>query len=410
VPVRVRIQNFQSIEDCTVVIDGLTVITGPNNSGKTSIMRAIRGVFTNPPAGPLVRHGAAHLTVTLTFDDGTVIVWEKGWEKPDGKGKSINRYVLNGKELPNVGRGVPPEIESLGVREIQAASDKVWPQIAQQFDGTLFLINRPGSAVAEALSDVEKVGRLTKALKAADKDRRSAESELRVRRKDKMKAQDEVDAYAGLDQVIGQVKGISRDAVLAPYQGLKEASALRERLLSTRSVVEALEGFDAKRVPGSEIVASLQEAQRVLAETRKLNAQFLSAGSAVKALAGFSPEVPEAAEVQRIQTLLGTVSSYSKRHQTALGEVRRLREWAPPDLPDPVKVSRIGLAIGRLTDLRDKHRKAKDLVVALEGKEADAVRQAKEAEGLVRSTLGERGLCPTCNTVHEGGRHAASRP
>ncbi len=76
--VTARIQNFQSIEDATIVIDGLTVITGTNNSGKTSVMRAIRGVFTNATAGPLVRHGCAHLSVTLTFDDGTSVLWEKG--------------------------------------------------------------------------------------------------------------------------------------------------------------------------------------------------------------------------------------------------------------------------------------------------------------------------------------------
>ena len=182
--VQVRVQNFQSIADASVSIDGLTVVTGANNSGKTAFMRAIRGVFTNAPPGPLVRHGCAHLSVALTFDDGTSVLWEKGWEKPGRKGKTINRYTVNGKQIATVGRGVPPEVESLGVREISAASDRVWPQIAQQFDGTLFLVNRPGSAVAEALSDVERVGALSSALKASEKDRRSANAELKVRRKD----------------------------------------------------------------------------------------------------------------------------------------------------------------------------------------------------------------------------------
>ena len=80
--VQVRLKNFQSIEDASLRVEGLTVITGTNHSGKTAVMRAIRGLFTNAPAGPLVRHGAAHLTVALTFDDGTEVVWEKGWEKP----------------------------------------------------------------------------------------------------------------------------------------------------------------------------------------------------------------------------------------------------------------------------------------------------------------------------------------
>ena len=182
--VTARIQNFQSIVDVTIVIDGLTVITGTNHSGKTAVMRAIRGVFTNASAGPLVRHGCAHLSVALAFGDGTTILWEKGWEKPSRNGKTVNRYTINGKQIAAVGRCVPPEVEALGVREVQAASDRVWPQIADQFDGALFLVNRPGSAVAEALSDVERVGKLTTALKESEKDRRLVSAELKVRRKD----------------------------------------------------------------------------------------------------------------------------------------------------------------------------------------------------------------------------------
>lgn len=376
----------------------------------TAVMRAIRGVFTNPPAGPLVRHGATHLTVTLTFDDGTVIVWEKGWEKPGRKGKTINRYHLNGKELPNVGRGVPSEIQDLGVREIQAAADKVWPQIAPQFDGTLFLINRSGASVAEALSDVAKVGRLTKALKAADKDRRATGNELKVRRKDKVKAQGEVDAYAGLDLVIDRVKAISKDAVTKPYRGLKEATRLRDRHLSTKSVVEALEGFDAEVVPGAERKADLRKARSTLIETETLNERFLSARGAVETLAGFSPEVPEAGRVQEIQAKLGTVKTFAQKHQAAKGEVQRLQAWSDPSLPDPTKVSRLSEAIAQITKLRDRHTKALDLVASAKDQETEATFQAAEAEALVMTALGERGLCPTCNTVHEGGHHAASRP
>ena len=46
--VTARVQNFQSVEDATIVIDGLTVITGTNNSGKTAVMRAIRGCSPTP--------------------------------------------------------------------------------------------------------------------------------------------------------------------------------------------------------------------------------------------------------------------------------------------------------------------------------------------------------------------------
>ncbi len=41
--VKVRVKNFQSIREAEVEVKGLTVITGPNNSGKTAFMRAVKG-------------------------------------------------------------------------------------------------------------------------------------------------------------------------------------------------------------------------------------------------------------------------------------------------------------------------------------------------------------------------------
>jgi len=408
--VEVRIQNFQSFEDCTVLIDGLTVITGTNNCGKTSVMRAIRGVFTNPPAGPLVRHGAAHLTVTLTFDDGTVIVWEKGWEKPEGKGKTINQYTINGTVLQTVGRGAPPEVEALGVQEIQAAADKVWPQIADQFDGTLFLINRPGSAVAEALSDVEKVGKLTRALKSADKDRRSAVSELKVRRKDKTAAQDEVDRYAGLDGVVAQTKSLSRASVQLPYNALTEAAALNKQYVTVRATAEALKGFDPSALPDPKQVQSVLSSRSSMIAAQKVAKQYLTAREAVAALEGFSAEVPDSTQVLRYKALLGVLRGFSNRLQGARSTVDALKGCKVPSFPDPLRASRLLEALNTVSALRDRRAKAATLLADQTSLEALSRMDAEEAEDLVRVTLGERGLCPTCKTVHEGGTHAENRP
>ena len=89
--IKVRIQNFQSIEDLTLEIDKLTVITGSNNTGKSAIVRAIRGVFQNTRGTSFIRHGKPKSTVTITFADGQTVVWEKGRGKADKP-----TYILNG--------------------------------------------------------------------------------------------------------------------------------------------------------------------------------------------------------------------------------------------------------------------------------------------------------------------------
>ena len=204
--IQVRVRNFQSIEDATISIDGFTVITGSNNGGKSALMRAVRGVFTNAPSGPLVRRGTAHLTVDLDLGDGNTITWIKGWNKPDQKGGTVNRYMLNGKELDNVGRGCPEEVLNLGIHSLQAGAEKaLWPQIADQFTGTLFLVGSPGSVTAEAIADVERVGKLANALKMAESDQRAVASVLKLRRKDEEALGKEIHLYDSLPMVADNV-------------------------------------------------------------------------------------------------------------------------------------------------------------------------------------------------------------
>lgn len=399
--VRVRVRNFQSIEDATVVIDGLTVVTGPNNSGKTALMRAIRGVFTNAPAGPLVRHGCSHLTVSLTFDDGTEVVWEKGWSKPDRKGKTVNRYTINGEQISGVGRGVPPEVEALGVREISAASDRIWPQIAQQFDGTLFLVNRPGSAVAEALSDVERVGKLSSALKASEKDRRSVNSELKVRRKDLISHERRVEHYDGLEALIE--KGDELHAKAAEIEGVaSEITALTEtkgRYEAVSRRVEELASFDPTLIPDPTRVEKLcRGIQKVSAFQRRYESSLAEATH----LQSFRATVPSGESVVTEQNALREHQALHGRYTSAVQAAAHYAGFSPLVL-DTTATEALPRKIEMVTALLSRHREALALVGSVEETGERILGELAEAETEVTHLLGERGVCPTCNTLHEGG-------
>jgi exonuclease SbcC len=73
---RVEIKNFQSHEHTVVEFkDGLNTIIGESNSGKTSILRAIRWCLDNDPKGSdFITTGRDDCSVTVVFDDDTSIV------------------------------------------------------------------------------------------------------------------------------------------------------------------------------------------------------------------------------------------------------------------------------------------------------------------------------------------------
>jgi DNA repair exonuclease SbcCD ATPase subunit len=403
--VTIKVKNVQSIEDATIVVDGFTTITGTNNSGKTAVMRAIKGVFTNPPASPLLRHGCAYFTVSIEFGDGTTVVWEKGWEKPDQKGKTINRYRVNGVLIESVGSGVPPEVEALGVRSINAASDSVWPQIAEQFDGTLFLVNKSGASVAEALSDVEKVGKLTSALKLSERDKRSCESELKIRRKDLAAKRAELSKYDGLDSLGVVVKNLaSRKAELdRDLELINRVDSLNSRLLSARSRFHFYSGFDPEIVPDPFKVVRMDKGVKKVEGLQSRLSVLRDSVSRFRGFQGIS--VPDDSEIREVGSRLSKTESLMVRHRNVKNLVARYSGFHV-DIPKDPDAARNSDGLKTMRSLVSKLESARKQVSELRDQESKVSSELSDREAEVAELLGDRGFCPTCNAVYDhGGPH-----
>ena len=141
----VAIENFQAISSTSFDLGNLTVLVGEGDVGKSSIIRAIRAAFLNDGDDLDIRHGEKRATVTLTFDDGTVIEWSKD----RGKGGC---YRLNDQEFLKTGGKVPDEIaEFLGIGVIDIdATTKLTPQLSDQHD-LPFILWEPGSKRARII-------------------------------------------------------------------------------------------------------------------------------------------------------------------------------------------------------------------------------------------------------------------
>jgi hypothetical protein len=254
---RAKIRNFQSLESVDFVIDGLTVVTGANNAGKSAVMRAIRGLFQNSRnAKQFVRHGASQSDVLLDLGDHTV-----RWEKSE----KVNRYTVDGKVLDKVGAGVPPEVSALGVQPVRVGDLTLWPQIADQFTGQMFLIDQPGSVVAEAISDTERVAKLNGALRSAESDRRSVQQTLKVRQQDLLKSQTLVERYVGLDAVLTRVSQLEslQTSLLSTKGHLDTLGGLLSRLSDVQSRLASLLGATRITMPDPTDVANTRRAMLV---------------------------------------------------------------------------------------------------------------------------------------------------
>jgi predicted ATPase len=234
---KIKVENFQSIKNTEIEVKGLTVITGENSIGKSALARAFNGVFTNLRGNAHVRNGESHSSVCVSFEDGNEVLWEKG--------KKVNRYVVNGKEIAKVGSGVPDEVKSLGVSGVEVDGKELYPQIAKQFQN-IFLLDLPPSALSSALSDVNVIQQLEKASAKARSEVRDIKSRMKVKREDLTQAQSNLNAYVGFD-----------------YSKVLSYEQAEQRKNETEALLLKAEKLAEKRAKITSIIDALSEADRV---------------------------------------------------------------------------------------------------------------------------------------------------
>jgi exonuclease SbcC len=162
---KLTIANFQAHEKLVVEFDEhLTTIIGPNDVGKSAVLRALKWVCLNQPSGDeFIRHGSPVCWVRLSVD-GRAIVRRRG--------DKINTYKLDGKEFRSFGVGaVPVDIA------------KVLQVVDMNFQGQIdppFLFIESAGQVSKQLNQVINLGSIDDALSAASSELRRAHAEVEV--------------------------------------------------------------------------------------------------------------------------------------------------------------------------------------------------------------------------------------
>lgn len=145
----IHLKNFQSHKNTLITFakqGALTVITGPSDSGKSAVIRALRWVFYNVPQGyGFIFNAEDKCSVLLTYDDGTTV------ERIRSRG-GVNRYVVNGQVYEGFGTGVPLEVrQASGIRKLEIGDQSFLLNLSEQLDGPFLGKSVSGPARAKVL-------------------------------------------------------------------------------------------------------------------------------------------------------------------------------------------------------------------------------------------------------------------
>lgn len=263
----VTIKGFQSIEEVSLTIDGFAALVGRSNIGKSAIVRAVQSALTNALGTDFVRHGefcsrrirgtkkckcqcSVHLKTT-----GFDLLWEKGDE--------VNQYTFNGEVYSKVDRGIPDFLKDFSL--VKVGDKKQLVQVAEQSE-PIFLLNQPGTVVADVLADVAKLDEINLAMADAEKDRKEAASTLKVRERDVVELTMTLQFYDGLDDPVQRVKVVSQDftAIEGLVRQKDRLDGFYERLRDLGTGVRFLQPVEAVEIPDVEPIGASEKGFSVL--------------------------------------------------------------------------------------------------------------------------------------------------
>ncbi len=150
---KIVLSNFMAhVQTELRLADGLTVLVGPNNIGKSTVALALKILARNTNSNFVLQHEQKECSVLVETSDGHSIEWIK---------KKSPSYRINGQAKDRLGRGgTPPELDvTLRLAPVEFEDKDFEPHFGDQ-KSPIFLINRPASQIAQffsTTSDAEKL-------------------------------------------------------------------------------------------------------------------------------------------------------------------------------------------------------------------------------------------------------------
>lgn len=376
---------------------GLNVLCGPNNSGKSAIVEALRCLVTNPSPRHAIRHGASEARVEALLEGGWRVCWVRR------KSYAIYEVFAPGAAEPEVyaklGKGGVPEEVARLLKLAPVSFEK-----GQEVDVHLgdqrhpiFLLDQPGSLLADFLaSSTESAHLMAMQDLLHGKVRRS---KIAIKGLEDAAAR----AAAGLDRLA------DLPARSLAIETLREDGARIER---AERAVPRLEGVCARLDTQGAHARALRRRAAALSELGPAPglapsaalASRLAAMDALAARAGAArasasalgalqaPPVPGPAPA--LAGLLGRVERSGAIKASAARRLAAIEALAPP--PEPAAPSRLAALIGRMEAVGER----------IENGRAWMARREKELEAAARriaARLEEVGECPLCGQHLDAG-------
>lgn len=183
-----RIQNFQSHKESYLEFsNGISVVTGQSNCGKTAILRSLSWLCFNRPQGLAFKSSFSN-----EKESCKVILEINNQKITREKSKSINQYEIGSSLFNTIGNDVPSEISSvINMSEIN---------IQTQFEKHFLLMDSAGE-VGRTINKIVKLDNIDELISNITSKINSTNKELEIKKKDLDKLYIDLEKFKDFDSI-----------------------------------------------------------------------------------------------------------------------------------------------------------------------------------------------------------------
>ncbi len=392
---RITVENFMAHKSTSLELaEGVTVITGPNNTGKSALVEAVRAISQNPPQGrSAIRHGEKNAVVRIELDSGEIVEWVRTGKSSIYKIYQPAADAAHGDDgasasEPEVyakfGKTPPDDVKALlRLDTVETEAGPVDIHIGNQ-RYPIFLIDQSGSQAAgffAASTEAVYLLRMQQALKQRTDRTRARKKELQ---KECAEIEAELSRFEPLDSIapvlqqaeeLFEAIGVGRR--LLPVMGdfIDGLSAMREKCSRTASRSEALNTLAPP--PGLSETAPLES---LVCELERIGESLICCRAGHDCLAGLS-RPPLLLEVQGLDVLVRSIEAASGLFGKVASRLDILSEIASaPQLFNTAALDDLANRIDAASQRSEALRLRSSALAALAG--PPQLREAEELAGL----------------------------
>ncbi len=240
------IKNFQShLESTLHFSEGINVITGPSNNGKTAIIRALNWVISNRPQGLSFKSSFSNkkesCKVILQINDKEII---------REKSNSINQYQVGSSLLfDTIGNDVPTEVSyTINLSEVN---------ISNQFDKHFLLMDSAGE-VGRTINKIVKLDDIDELLANITSKISSTNKELEIKKIDLDKLEKDLEKFKDFESIEKLVNDVVNCSTLS--QDLKQKTTfLKNSVQNIESLDKIINSIESDYIGIEEKIKDLEQ-------------------------------------------------------------------------------------------------------------------------------------------------------